>query len=114
MQPQRDSWRSILHHWKRSGLWKSHFSGFDSILDIDRDELTRALEEASGPVILRNWVEVRALVLQFLTEHDTFLGKNLASFSRDEYQPKAGNLFHDHLFFFWEERNRCRDGAEVT
>ena len=50
-------------------------------------------------MILRNWVGVRALVLHFLRKHDIFLGKNLALFSLDEYQPEAGKLFHEHLVF---------------
>ena len=39
------------------------------------------------------------MILRYFRDHDTFLGKNLALFSRDEYQAEARNVFHEHLVF---------------
>ena len=89
----------FLHHWKKSGNWKCFFPGFDYKSEIDKAEITRAIDEASGPIFLRNWVEVRTLILQYLRDHESFLGENLAIFSRDEYQSESGNLFHEHMVF---------------
>ena len=88
----------FLHHWKRSEKWGSHFRDYHTMPNTDRQELRHAMEEASGPVLLRNWVEVRTFILKYLKDHESFLGcKAAALFSRDEYQKDKGNLFHQHL-----------------
>ena len=56
------------------------FPGVDYKSEIDKAEITRAIDEASGPIFLRNWVEVRTLILQYLRDHESFLGENLAIF----------------------------------
>jgi hypothetical protein len=44
----------------------------------------KALEEASGPLIFCQWVEIRKIVLQFIKKQMSFLGANAKGlFSRD-------------------------------
>ena len=64
----------------------------------DKEELRMAMDEASGPILLRNWVEVRTLFLLHLKQKFSLLGApTVALFSRDEYQKDKGNLLHKHL-----------------
>ena len=89
---------SFLDLWKRSDEWKSSFPNWNSMHPGDKEELRTAMDEASGPILLRNWVEVRTLFLLHLKQKFSLLGApTLALFSRDEYQPEKGNLFHEHL-----------------
>ena len=63
----------------------------------------QAMEEASGPVLLRNWIEVRTFIMKYLKDHELFLGcKAAALFSRDEYQKDKDNLFQQHLVWAYK------------
>ena len=64
---------------------------------FEQNEIRQAMEEASGPILLRNWVEVRTLILRHIKDKLTFAGVTVAMFSRDEYQKESGNLFHEHF-----------------
>ncbi len=103
---------NFIHHWKRLGLWKRHFPGYYELSPLDQQEIDRGVEEASGFLIFRNWVEVRTLVLQYFKDHLTFLGANVAIFSRDEYQEKAGNPFHEHLVMAIDTSSLSRDAEK--
>ena len=50
---------SFLDQWKRYEEWKSSFPDWNSMHPGDRDELQTAMDDASGPTFLCNWVEVR-------------------------------------------------------
>ena len=89
----------FFQHWKRSEAWSSQIPDYDHFSPNEQEECKQAMEECSGPTILRNWVEVRTLVLKWLIERVTFLGGNVAIFSQDEYQKEKGNPFHEHLVF---------------
>ena len=90
---------NFLHKWKKSEEWASQLDRYHTMPQFMKEEYKYAMEEASGPTVLRNWIEVRTLVLQWLTKHLTFLGDCGTIFSRDEYQPKSGNVFHEHLVY---------------
>ena len=64
----------------------------------DKEELQTAMDEASGPIFLCNWVEVWTLFLLHLKQKFSLLGApTLVLFSRDEYQKDKANLFQEHL-----------------
>jgi len=49
---------AFLHQWKKSDKWTSQFSDFASMSIFEQNEIRQAMEEASGPILLQNWVEV--------------------------------------------------------
>ena len=98
-EPQHDSWSLFSSSVEKSEQWTHHYPDYAALDPREQAELKYAMEEASGPVLLRNWIEVRTLVLQWFKEQLTFLGACGAIFSRDEYQKESGNLFHEHLVF---------------
>ena len=64
----------------------------------NKEEVKMAMEDASGSLIFRNWVDVRTLILMHFKHKLSMLGtKTQALFSRDEYQPQSGNVCHEHL-----------------
>ena len=87
----------FLHQWKKSDKWTSQFPGFADMSIFEQNEIRQAMEEASGPILLRNWVEVRTLILRHIKDKLSFAGVTVALFSRDEYQKESGNLFHEHF-----------------
>lgn len=89
---------SMIKEWIDGSEWKQHYPGFDKLNETEQNEISRALAQAAGPLILRNWQEVCALMINFLryAKHSPF--KKVGSiFGRNEYQAEVGNLSHIHL-----------------
>ena len=53
----------FIYHWKRSEKGSSIFLDYHTLSDASQKEPMQAMEESYGPVLLRNWVEVRTLIL---------------------------------------------------
>ena len=88
----------FLHHWKRSEKWGKYFNDYSNFPEYNKIELQKAMEEASGIILLRNWIEIRTLILKYLKNHKSFIGCKASDlFGRDEYQKDKGNLPHTHL-----------------
>ena len=89
---------SYLHQWKQNINWADHYPNFNDIPSYEQSEIKRSFDESSGPIILRNWIEIRKIFLKHLKHSLSLLGiATEALFSRDEYQDKSGNVFHEHL-----------------
>ena len=76
--------------------------------DFEQDEICRAVEQSSGGLILRNWMETRALFLQYILKSKSSCVKSIADmFARDEYRQDKGNLSHIHAMIRlnWDEIN---------
>ena len=83
--------------WVDSGDWKFNYPGFFRLTDLEQDEICRAVEQSSGGLILINWMETRALFLQYILKSKSSCFKSVADiFARDEYQQDKGNLSHIH------------------
>ena len=94
--------------WFDSGDWKFNYPGFFQLTDFEQDEICRAVEQSSGGLILRNWMETRTLFLQYILISKSSCFKSVADiFARDEYQKDVGNLPHIHAMIRlnWDEIN---------
>ena len=97
---------------KRSLKWTKHFPDFHRLPLHEQNELIWAMEEASGLVILRQWLECRRFFLKYMMEKVSFLGcKGKALFHRDEYQTNKGNPPHGHLTMALDTSNISGDAA---
>lgn len=79
-----------------------------------RGEIQRALQEASITLTVRNWMEIRKIMIQYLLHSPELpLGSKVSKiFVRDEYQGDAGNLSHLHLLAALEEKYSSVEGKE--
>ena len=91
-----------------------HFPGYYEMSEFEQDEVKRGVEEASAFLIFCNWVEVRTLILQYFKDHLTFLGATTAIFSRDEYQEKAGNPFHEYMVIVIDKSSMTEEAIECV
>jgi len=86
-----------LNFWKVSQGWTQSVEDYDTLPNGHKEDVDRSFEMAYTSVLNRTWLEVRKLVLQFITFSSTFLLKRAVEvFFRDEYQEKSGNLCHIH------------------
>ncbi len=72
------------------------------------------MEEALGQIILNSWVEIRTLYLQHIRHHLTTLGACVAIFSRDKYQSKSGNTFHEHFVMAVDRSSMGPEAEELV
>lgn len=83
---------------KRSEKWFERIRDSRTLNEDDMKYFCRAMEDASGPVLLRNWIQTRSIFLEQLMKRvHRFGGKIVDLFCRDEYQSKSGNLPHIHF-----------------
>jgi len=52
--------------WIDSNDWEKHFVGFDNLTDIEKQEIKKAVTQASGCLFVRIWEEVSKLFLDYL------------------------------------------------
>ena len=106
---------SHLHDWKESMEWTEMIDDFDKMLDEERREYKRAMENAYGTVLSRCWFEVRKLWLEYITYSTTSVLKRVRhAFWRDEYQEHMGNLPHIHgLIALYKEDMENKEFREM-
>ena len=82
-----------LNLWKYSKGWTDMVEDYAKLSYLCKEDVDRSFEMAYTSVLNRAWLEVRKLILQFITYSSTFLLKRAVEvFFRDEYQEKSGNL----------------------
>ena len=87
-----------IRNWIDSGDWKQHYNEYRFLSDSEQDEVNKAIHRSSASLILRNWMETRALFLQYLLKSESSCFQSVSDiFARDEYQYFVGNLPHIHL-----------------
>ena len=97
-----------LNLWKDSKGWTDMVEDYEKLSYLCKEDVDRSFEMAYTSVLNRTWLEVRKLILQFITYSSTFLLKRAVEvFFRDEYQEKSGNLCHIHGLIAL-----CRDDLE--
>ena len=78
--------------------WEKYISGFDDLSDIEIKELRNGMEQSAGGLILRVWMEIRKIFIDYLCNStDSPFYPVDAIFSIDEYQDDFCNLPHIHM-----------------
>ena len=76
----------------------SHHPKSSVLSEYAKNEVRMSLQEAARNLIVRNWMEVRLLLISYLMKSpEKPLGDVLKLFARDEYQNDVGNLSHLHM-----------------
>ncbi len=71
-----------------------------------KNEITKGMHQSAAGILLRNWMEVRKLFINYLcTSDDSPYHPCEAIFSRDEYQSDVGNLPHMHMMVSVKKTN---------
>ena len=100
-----------IKRWLDSGLAEQSFPGFDTMNALLQDDIKKCLCEAGKTLLLRNWLEVRQILLNYIVKSpEKPLGTIEKFFARDEYQEKNGNLPHMHALFALRERYDTEEG----
>ena len=87
-----------IHEWKVKEGWSDMFPNWKTMNCFDKIEIKMGIEEQSGPILLRVWLEIRALFLAHMKQENNFIGPmHEVIFGRDEYQSGMGNLPHLHI-----------------
>ena len=74
-------------------------------------EIQLSLNEAVCNLIVRHWLEVKRIILEYLLKSpEQPLGKVTRLFSRDEYQGESGNLPHKHMLVTLEAEYATNEG----
>jgi hypothetical protein len=74
-----------------------NFPHFDALKDIEQEEVKKAIQQAAGTLIFRNWMEVRKIIFQYIANSpEKPLGTVDLIWFRDENQETVGNLPHTH------------------
>ena len=64
----------------------------------DKEEVHIAVNQAIGSLILRNWMETKKIIIDYICKCPTSPFHPMRSmFARDEYQNTIGNLSHIHM-----------------
>ena len=87
----------MIKLWIDSIEWHRHYNGFHDLDPMSREEISKAMTQAAAPLLLRNWIEVIALLLKYIYSsiYSPFHPCDTI-FARDEYQDSVGNLPHIH------------------
>jgi len=76
-------------------------------------EIRQALRQASGPVLLRNWMETARIYMDYITlSPERPLGKVEHIWWRFEFQDAVGNLPHIHALLWLEEGSETQEVTE--
>ena len=87
-----------IKQWVDSTLWEKHYNNYTSLSFDERMEVRKSLEQAAAPILLRNWMETRTFLIDYIYDSKTSPYHPVkAIFARDEYQKDKGNLPHIHL-----------------
>ena len=78
--------------------WKNQFSNFHNRPEWEQHEIHNQLIQAAGPLLLRNWMETRIFLIEYLrgSESSPYFPVD-STFVRDEYQDTKGSLPYNHL-----------------
>ena len=99
-QMQQFGVRMYIQWLKRRLEWTTGYYHFEDLSPDVEDEIEEQLHQAASSLILRNWLEVRKIIIDYLVnslEAKEGIGHVLKIFGRDEYQDGEGNLPHFHL-----------------
>lgn len=102
---------SFLKNWIDGVEWENYYPDFHDLDDVEKNEIRQAVQQAAGPLILRNWLEVRKYFIEYLLKSPSSPYIDVgALFARDEYQAEVGNLPHIHLMLSinWEKLNQSQ------
>ena len=74
-----------------------NYPHFDKLDYSEKEEVKKAIQQAAGTLIFRNWMEVRKIIYQYIAHSpDKPLGTVELIWFRDENQETVGNLPHTH------------------
>ena len=57
---------SMIKRWLDDSLWEKYFPSFESFTNDEQSEIRRALHQSASGLVLRNWMEVRKIFLNYL------------------------------------------------
>ena len=99
-----------LANYKRS--FRKHFHHEKELTKESEKEIQKAFQEASMTLTVRNWMEVRKILIQYLLNSPELpLGSKVEKiFVRDEYQGDAGNLSHLHMIVALAKKYSTEEG----
>ena len=63
-----------IHEWKVKEGWSDMFPNWKTMNCFDKIEIKMGIEEQSGPILLRVWLEIRALFLAHMKQENNFIG----------------------------------------
>ena len=87
-----------LKNYVDSYKYTKYIPNFDSMTDDDKEEVHMAVNQAIGSLILRNWMEAKKIITDYICKCPTSPFHPMRSmFARDEYQNTIGNLSHIHM-----------------
>ncbi|MGB0405008.1 MAG: hypothetical protein ACPGDB_02325, partial [Fusobacterium sp.] len=88
----------MIKKWVDGKDWNLFFKNKTNLTEYEFKNLQKSMDQASCPILLRNWMETRTFLIDFIygSEKSPYYPVN-AIFSRDEYQKDKGNLPHIHL-----------------
>ena len=87
-----------IKNWIDSMEWTKSVPDWDSWTESDREKYRESMIQAASGHLLRNWLETRELLLEYLLKCKSSPFRFLKFlFARDEYQATKGNLPHIHL-----------------
>ena len=87
-----------VKNWIDGNLWKDYFPEFHYFSLDQQIEIIRGVEQSAAGILLRNWMEVRKLLINYLYDSPSSPYEPVEIiFSRDEYQGEVGNLSHIHM-----------------
>ena len=98
----------MIKQWIDGEEWKNNFDGYHDLPVWEQDDIHRQLMQSAGPLLLRNWMETRSILIQYLRGSPSSPYFPMDSiFVRDEFQELNGNLPHIHLMcsLKYEEMN---------
>ena len=94
-------------------LYSKKFPREKELSENFKVELKKAFEEAARNLIVRNWMEIRVLLIKYISESEERpAGEVLKIFVRDEYQPDVGNLSHLHMLITLRQKYEDEKGRE--
>lgn len=112
-QMQQFGVRLYTRQLKNQEQWAKGYYNSDKLSEEELCELDKQLNEAVSSLILRNWLEVRKMIINYLLtslEGEEGIGYILKLFARDEYQDGEGNLPHVHMLIALQNDIRTEDG----
>lgn len=87
-----------IKRWIDGSKWKQFYDNFNDLSYEEKEEVKNGLEQAAAPILLRNWMETRIFLIDYIYGSKSSPYHPVKGiFSRDEYQKDKGNLPHIHL-----------------
>ena len=87
-----------IKQWIDDKEWLEKFTRNGELTEQNIKMLKKSIEQAAAPLLLRNWMETRTILLEYIYNSPKSPYHPVqAIFSRDEYQKDKGNLPHIHL-----------------